>query len=153
MAASALHSWLCIQSTTGASKPSTSHVVIHCWSTFASGHVVSARPNGSITFCISWSGNWASTGPQASLFISVLGVYGGEGSTDADEGSSRFLFIYGYTTVFGNRAGILCMTFFWATNQSSRILRSIYHAWTYTHLLASSIYVNMRICMCGTVTC
>ena len=40
--------------------------------------------------------------PQASLCISVLGVYGGERSADADEGSSRFLFIYGYTTVFGN---------------------------------------------------
>ena len=40
--------------------------------------------------------------PQASLCISVLGVYGGERSADGDEGSSRFLFIYGYTTVFGN---------------------------------------------------
>ena len=40
--------------------------------------------------------------PQASLCISVLGVYGGERSANADEGSSRFLFIYGYTTVFGN---------------------------------------------------
>jgi len=39
---------------------------------------------------------------QASLCISVLGVYGGERSADADEGNSRFLFIYGYTTVFGN---------------------------------------------------
>ena len=39
---------------------------------------------------------------QASLCISVLGVYGGERSADADEGSSRFLFIHGYTTVFGN---------------------------------------------------
>ena len=40
--------------------------------------------------------------PQASLCISILGVYGGERSADADEGNSRFLFIYGYTTVFGN---------------------------------------------------
>ena len=40
--------------------------------------------------------------PQAGLCISILGVYGGERSADADEGNSRFLFIYGYTTVFGN---------------------------------------------------
>ena len=39
---------------------------------------------------------------QAGHYISILGVYGGERSANADEGSSRFLFIYGYTTVFGN---------------------------------------------------
>ena len=76
VATSALHSRLCVQSTTDVSKLPTSRAVIHCWSTIVSdsptwaGHVVSARPNDSIAWCISWSGNWASSSPLSqSLYI------------------------------------------------------------------------------------
>ena len=54
------------------------------WGTFASGcftrpdHIASAKPDGSIAWCFSWSGNLASIGPPADLFISVLGIDGGE---------------------------------------------------------------------------
>jgi len=159
VAALALHSRLCIQSTTGVFKPPTSRVIIHCWSTIASGnstwagHDLSARPNGSITWCISWSENWASTGPQTSLCISIIGVYGDERSADPDEGSSLFLFIYWYTTVFVN---LEQESFIWLS--SEQLINFMYFEKhipcmdVYTHA-SFFIYVNMYICMRGTVTC
>ena len=80
--ASALHSWLCVQNTMYVSELFTSHVVVHYWCTFAGSsstwvsHVVSARPNGFITWCISWSENWASIGPPANLYIFGLLILG-----------------------------------------------------------------------------